>query len=77
MLHVHICIKVALDWQIVEEKRFSTTRQASAVIPRMSRAGETQGRSTGLCYNSIFCSENYWIEKLKEEEDDEYYYDYQ
>ena len=44
MLHVHICIKVAPDWQIVEEKRFSTTGLASVVTPRTSPAGKTEGR---------------------------------
>jgi len=49
--------------------------------PRLANCGRKKvfNNETGQCSDpkDVPGCENYWIEKLKEEEDDEYYYDYQ
>lgn len=51
-------------------------RQDNAVILRMFLDGKSAMSISIPPYYHLFYSENYWIEKLAEEGEDEYYYDY-
>ena len=62
------------DWQIVVERKCSTMLQASAVTLKMFLDGKLLKKA--FCpFLTFHFSETYWIEKLKEEDSDEYYYD--